>query len=423
MALLALGLNHDTASIDVRDRASVLDSDLPTANQELQALGAVRETAILSTCNRTELYVSLDSDEAAPVLDWWGERSGLAAQDLGAAAYQHWDRHAVEHLLRVACGLDSMVLGEPQILGQVKSAFQTARDAGSVGQTLEKLFQHTFGVAKQIRTAKPIGANSVSVAACAVELAKRIFSNIEKHQVLLIGAGETIELVARHLHAHGMHAPIVANRTVRRAESLARRFEGRGISLTQITDVLHEPDIIVTSTASPLPILGKGMLESAGKRRRHRPQLIVDLAVPRDVEPEVGNLEDVFLYSVDDLRDIIDENMASRRVAAVAAEQLVNEHVESFLAWQRSLGAVSLIRDYREHAQHMRDAAVIEAKRRLAAGEDQSEVLARMANQLTNRLLHQPTRMLHSAAVNGDQDLIDAASTLLGAAANDSENK
>ena len=315
-------------------------------------------------------------------------------------------------MLRVASGLDSLVLGEPQILGQMKQAFTTAHEAGTVGQLLNRLFQHTFSVAKQVRTDTAIGASPVSVAFAAVSLAKQIFSDLSRHTALLIGAGETIELVARHLHESGIGRIIVANRTVERAHNLAAEFGGYAIALPEIPNHLAEADIVISSTASPLPILGKGAVESALKVRKHRPMLMVDIAVPRDIEAEVRDLEDVYLYTVDDLQSIIDEGLRSRQEAALQAEEIIDVQVGHFMGWLKSLESVDLIRRYRNSAEQQRDQVVEAALRQLQQGRAPDEVLRELGRQLTNKLMHTPCSQMKQAGYDGRTELLDAAREL-----------
>jgi len=320
MTLLALGLNHKTAPVDIRERLTFGPDVIVGALRSLTEQTPANEAVIVSTCNRTELYCAVDTcDAETPVRDWLGRFHGVEGPLIAPHLYVHLDRSAVQHLLKVASGLDSMVLGEPQILGQVKGAFQTACDAASAGRLLGRLFQHTFSVAKQVRTDTAIGSSPVSVAFAAVSLARQIFSDLSKQTALLIGAGETIELAARHLHQHGVGRIIVANRTVERAHSVAAQFDGFAIGLTELSAHLPEADIVVSSTASPLPVLGKGAVENALKRRRHRPMFMVDIAVPRDIEPEVDQLSDVYLYTVDDLQGVVEEGLRSRHRAAEQA--------------------------------------------------------------------------------------------------------
>ncbi|MCB2264451.1 MAG: glutamyl-tRNA reductase [Candidatus Thiosymbion ectosymbiont of Robbea hypermnestra] len=415
MAILAIGLNHNTAPVEIRERVAFGPDILVGALRGLTGLAPVREGLILSTCNRTELYCSLHPDAGGeqPVIDWLGRFHGLDPAHLLPYLYTRLDHAAVSHLLRVTSGLDSMVLGEPQILGQVKTAFRIARDSGATGKLLGRLFQNAFAVAKQIRTDTAIGNSPVSVAFAAVGLARQIFSDLSAQTALLIGAGETIELAARHLCRHKIGRIIVANRTVERAHGLAVRFGGSALALTAVADRLPEADILITSTASPLPILGKGTVERALRRRRHHPIFMVDIAMPRDIEPEVGELKDVYLYTLDDLRNLVLEGLHSRREAAGQAEEIVAFHTEEFLGWLRSLDAVTLIQDYRARVEQLRDQVLDKARRRLESGKPAEEVLGFLAHSLTNKILHQPSARLRQAGREGREELLEAANELL----------
>lgn len=412
MTLLALGLNHKTAPVDIRERVAFTPEKLPLALRELHTLNSVNEVAILSTCNRTEVYCGVEGEDTRKVREWFSGFHELNHADVEPYFYAHPDKHAVRHILRVASGLDSLVLGEPQILGQMKQAYSNANQAGTVGQLLNRLFQHTFSVAKQVRTDTAIGASPVSVAFAAVSLSKQIFSDLSSHTALLIGAGETIELVARHLHESGIGRIIVANRTVEKAHNLASEFGGYAIALSEIPEHLAEADVVISSTASQLPILGKGAVESALKKRKHRPMLLVDIAVPRDIESQVSELEDVFLYTVDDLQEIIQEGLRSRQEAAQQAEEIIDTQVTHFMNWLRSLGAVDTIRDYRQNAEQIRDEVVEQAVRQLQAGKDADQVLGELARQLTNKLIHTPCARMKQAGYDGQIELLDAAREL-----------
>ena len=412
MSLLALGLNHKTAPIEVRERITFGPDILAGALRGLSELTEVDEVAILSTCNRTEIYCKIKENGHEAVCNWLAQFHGIDSNRFSPYLYSHFDTDAIRHLLRVACGLDSLVLGEPQILGQVKQAFQSATTAGTIQKLLGKMFQHTFSVAKQIRTDTAIGNSPVSVAFAAVSLARQIFSDLSDQTALLIGAGETIELAARHLHQHGVGRIIVANRTIERAHTLAMQFDGFAISLTEMSSHLAEADIIIASTASPLPVLGKGAVESALKLRKHRPMFMVDIAVPRDIEAEVGDLNDVYLYTVDDLEEVIDENRRSRQEAAAQAEEIVDLNVDEFLAWLRSLDAVELINDYRSQAESVRDEVLKKAFQQLNKGKSPEEALNFLARTLTNKLLHTPSSQLRQAGSEGQTELLEAANTL-----------
>ncbi|MHA1568952.1 MAG: glutamyl-tRNA reductase [Alphaproteobacteria bacterium] len=413
MTLLAFGINLKTAPVEIREKVAFAPDKLQAALQDLLSRTAVNEAAIVSTCNRTELYVGLPDADNQDVIDWFGAYHALSREQIEPYLYTHLDNAAVQHILRVASGLDSLVLGEPQILGQIKDAYQTASQAGTIGQQLNRLFQHTFSVAKQVRTDTAIGSSPVSVAFAAVNLARQIFSDLGQHTALLIGAGDTIELVARHLNEQGVKRLIVANRTVERAQLLADQFDtGEAIALAEMPARLVEADIIISSTASQLPILGKGAVERALKSRKHRPMFMVDIAVPRDIEPEVGELSDVYLYTVDDLHEVIEEGRQSREEAAQQAEEIIDTQTEHFMGWLRSLDAVDTIRSCREKAEKLRDEALDNARRQLAAGKDPEEVMNELARSLTNKILHHPTVQMNRAAFEGREDMLDSAREL-----------
>jgi glutamyl-tRNA reductase len=412
MSLIAIGLNHTTAPVAIRERLTFGPDVIVAALRSVTERAGVDEAVILSTCNRTEVYCSQSGADPELTRDWLAEFHGLAVEDIAPYLYIHEGRQVVDHLLCVASGLDSLVLGEPQILGQVKHAFQTAHDAGRTGKLLTRLFQHAFTTAKQVRTDTAIGDSPVSVAFAAVSLARQIFTDLSKQTALLIGAGETIELAARHLSQNGVGRIIVANRTVARAQELAEQFDAFAISLTELPVHLSEADIVIASTASPVPVLGKGTVESALKRRRHRPMFMVDIAVPRDIEAEVAGLEDVYLYTVDDLDEVIRGNLKSRQDAAEQAGEIIQFQVDEFLAWMRSLDAIGLIQDYRRRACCIRDEVLSKAERMLAAGKPADEVLHYLAQTLTNKLLHTPSAKLREAGSNGQRDILEAANTL-----------
>ena len=413
MAFLALGINHKTASVAVRERVAFGPEQLVDALQQLCRVTPCREAAILSTCNRSELYLALDEARAEEILAWLAGYHGLNLDELRACAYIHSDNEAVRHMMRVACGLDSMILGEPQILGQMKDAYATAREAGTLGPLLGRLFQATFSTAKTVRTDTRIGENPVSVAFAAVSLAKQIFSDLQRSQALLIGAGETIALVARHLHEQGVKRIVVANRTLERASALAGEVGGHAVLLSAIPEELVNSDIVISSTASPLPILGKGAVESALKKRKHRPVFMVDIAVPRDIEPEVGELDDVYLYTVDDLHEVIAENLRNRQDAARAAEELVITGVGEFMLRLRERDSLDLLRSYRQRAEQLRDDELAKALRLLGNGTPAEEALAQLARGLTNKLLHAPSVQLKKFSAAGRQDALAVAQELL----------
>jgi len=412
MPLLAVGINHRTAPVHVREQVAFGPDQLPASLQRLAAAEGVREAAILSTCNRTEIYCALDSGHDGSVVRWLGDHHALDQSEFRKHLYTHPDAQAVRHLLRVASGLDSMILGEPQILGQVKAAYQNAAATGTLGNQLDRLFQHSFAVAKKIRTDTSIGASPVSVAFAAVGLTRQIFDDLEHRTALLIGAGDTIELVARHLAQQQIGRVIVANRTLDRAHQLATRLGGLAITLDEIPGQLSMADIVVSSTASAEPVLCHDGVEKALRVRKHRPMLIVDLAVPRDVEGSVSALEDVYLYTIDDLESLIAENLRTREEAAEQAEEIIDAQVDKFLAWQRSLDAVEAIRSLRQWAETTREAALTKAQRQLAAGHEPGEVMEQFARQLTNKLIHKPCLELREAGAEGREEVIEIVKAL-----------
>jgi glutamyl-tRNA reductase len=412
MHLLAFGLNHNSASIDVRERAAFTAERLENAILNLTARKDVSEATILSTCNRTEIYCRQQSAGSDSIHSWISEYSGLSPKEINDSVYLFPNDQAVKHAFRVASGLDSMVLGEPQILGQMKDAFAVAHRAGATGKILNRMFQHTFSVAKQVRTDTSVGTNAVSVAYAAVDLAKRLFNDLSSKVVLLIGAGETIELVARHLLQNGVKQIIVANRSIERAENLAREIRSEAISLGEIPARLYEADIVVASTASTLPILGKGAVESAIKKRKHRPMFMVDLAVPRDIESEVSSLRDVYLYTVDDLADVIDQNMNARKEAAIEAEKIIDLQVVRFMRWLNSLNSVPTVRSFRREIEEIRKRELDRAIKRLQSGTNPEDVLERLSRNLTGKFSHLPSKALRKADESGNAQLIGAMRTL-----------
>jgi glutamyl-tRNA reductase len=398
MSLYALGLNHHTAPLGVRERVVFHVERLGEALNEAKRKLAP-EAAILSTCNRTELYLSGDAEEAsrAAAGEWLARFHSVEPRELAPYLYVHPREQAVRHAFRVASGLDSMVLGEPEILGQMKEAARSAAAAGTLGTVLGKLFQRSFAVAKEVRSTTRVGANSVSMAAAAVKLAARIFPSLKDQKVLFIGAGEMIELCATHFAAQGPARITVANRTLERAQALAHRFSARAIELRELAAHLHEHDIVVSCTASSLPILGKGMVERALKARRRLPMFMVDLAVPRDIEQEVGELDDVFLYTIDDLQGIVQGNLDARRAAVEQAEAIIDTQVGQFMHWMQVRQSVPLIRALRDQAEDARRHEVERALRLLARGEDPKQVLEALSQGLTNKLMHAPTQALNEA--------------------------
>jgi glutamyl-tRNA reductase len=389
MAVWALGINHTTAPLDLRGRfAFALDQIGPTLQSLRGALARPPEAAILSTCNRTEIYCAGSQAEVEPTIDWLAQSGGVAPGLLRAHAYALQDGQAARHAFRVASGLDSMVLGEAQILGQLKNAVRVADEAGALGTTLNQLFQRSFAVAKEVRTSTEIGAHSISMAAAAVRLAGQLFEDLGQVRVLFVGAGEMIELAATHFAARNPKNITIANRTLERGEKLAGRFGGETMKLLDLPARLHEFDVVVSSTASQLPIIGLGAVERALKARKHRPMFMVDLAVPRDIEPEVKALEDVYLYTVDDLAHVVQTGHANRQAAVAQAEAIIDAGVQSFLHWMDQRGAVPLIQQLNAQADEWRTLELARARRLLARGEDVDAVLEALSRGLTQKMLH-----------------------------------
>ncbi|GHA06603.1 glutamyl-tRNA reductase [Arenicella chitinivorans] len=411
MHVLSVGLNHTTAPVEVRERAAFAAEHLDEALADIAKQTDIEEATILSTCNRTEVYCHVSDPKIDAVRHWLCNYHALNPDQVNPFLYTLPDHQAVRHAFRVASGLDSMVIGEPQILGQMKTAFATAHKNGTTGKVLNRLFQHTFSVAKEVRTSTHIGSHAVSVAYAAVALSKQIFSDISKQTVLLIGAGETIELTCRHLYAQGVRNIIIANRTVSRAAGLAAEFGATVISLHELPTRLPDADMVFSSTASTLPILGKGAFESALKKRRNNPMFVVDLAVPRDVEAEVGNLNNVYLYTVDDLNQVVNENLKSRQSAALEAEKIVEQHTLNFMHWFDNLQSIPTLRQLRDRTSQITQGELEAAQRRLQAGDDPSKVLEHFAHALSQKFMHHPTESLRQ---KHDDRLLEATRELFG---------
>lgn len=392
MALYTLGFNHLTAPLAVREQLAFQAEKVPAALTDLTRRQPIHEAAILSTCNRTEVYVNTEQPDSA--LQWLADYRQLLRRELEPYLYTYPEHDAVRHAFRVASGLDSMVLGEPQILGQMKEAARCAEEAGTLGTTLHKLFQSSFAVAKEVRSTTAIGQHSVSMAAAAVRLAERIFERIANQKILFIGAGEMIELCARHFAAQQPRQMVIANRTVERGEALAQQIGGQAIRLEELGERLAQFDIVVSCTASPLPILGLGLVERAIKTRRHRPMFMVDLAVPRDIEVEVGEMDDVFLYTIDDLGQVVKNGLESRQAALLDAEAIIDERVTVFLRWLSTRETVPVIRSLRDAIERMRRHEMEHALKRLAKGDDPGLVLDDFSHRLSNKFLHAPTQAL-----------------------------
>ncbi|MDR0274926.1 MAG: glutamyl-tRNA reductase [Burkholderiaceae bacterium] len=403
MAVWTLGLNHTTAPLDLRGRfAFALDQLAPALHGLRRSHAQHPEAAILSTCNRTEIYCASDAPQVGHTLDWLARSGQVSAPALREHTYVLEGSQAARHAFRVASGLDSMVLGEPQSLGQMKSAVRAAEDAGALGQTLNQLFQRSFAVAKQVRSSTEIGAHSISMAAAAVRLAAGLFEDMAAIGVLFVGAGEMIELAATHFAARSPKSISIANRTLERGEHLAGKFGAEVMRLADLPERLHEFDAVISCTASTLPIIGLGAVERALKKRRYRPMFMVDLAVPRDIEPEVGHLQDVFLYTVDDLAGVVEVGQASRQAAVAQAEAIIDAGVQSFMHWvdQRDPvhGVVPLIRQLNSQAEHWRALELAQARKRLARGEEAEAVLDSLTRALTQKMLHGALTELHAAS-------------------------
>jgi glutamyl-tRNA reductase len=410
MSLVVLGLNHRTAPIEVRERIVFDAGRLPQALASLAALPGLDEALIVSTCNRTELYCAGD-DRAAGVADWLTAQSGGHAA-LAGCLYRAEDAEAVRHLYSVAAGLDSLILGEPQILGQLKDAYRAAQQAGTAGSLLNRLFQNAFSVAKQVRSETAIGASAVSVASAGIQLARRIFSGFENHTALLVGAGDMIELAARHLHGQRIGRLIIANRSLNRAQRIAEGLQASTILLDAIAAHLPQADLVVCSTARPGHVIDLETVQAALVARRRRPMFMLDLAVPRDIDPRVRDLEDVYLFTIDDLQQVVDQNLKARQEEAGAARRIIDEDVARFMAGLKALDAVPAIRELRGQAEAARSQTLEQARRMLAAGHAPDEVLEYLAHTLTNRLLHAPSAALRDAAESGDESVREATTRL-----------
>lgn len=402
MPLVLFGLNHDSAPLKVRELVALSDEDLPAALKSLIARPEIEEAAILSTCNRTEIYCNTDAPHA--ILHWLQHFRGVTPDE--AHFYTKTDEEALRHLFRVASGLDSMVLGEAQILGQVKHAARVAQEEGTLGWLLHRALQHSFNVAKWVRTETSIGTESVSMATALLRVSVQVLGPMANQRVLLIGAGEMIALVATHLGRHAPKSLTIANRTLERGRAIAERFQATVIPLSEIALNFGEYDLVVASTASPLPIIGKGLVERAIKLRRHRPMVLVDLAVPRDIEPEVGAVEDVFLYTVDDLGRLIEAGQAVRQRAALEAKDTIDQEVADFRAWVNGRALVPVIRQLRAKLDTYRQAELERAKRLLQGGESPELVLEQLSMGLMNKFLHHPTQVLQAADPREHGDLL-----------------
>ncbi len=410
MAVWALGINHTTAPLDLRGRfAFAVDQVEPTLRALRDSFTREPEAALISTCNRTEIYCAGDKPQLEHTLDWLAQSGGVSSTLLRSHTYTMQDGLAARHAFRVASGLDSMVLGEPQILGQIKDAVRAAEAAGALGTTLSQLFQRSFAVAKEVRTSTEIGAHSISMAAAGVRLAGQLFEDLGQVKVLFVGAGEMIELCATHFAAKNPKSMSIANRTLERGEKLASRFGAEVMHLAELPDRLHEFDAVISCTASTLPIIGLGAVERALKRRKHRPMFMVDLAVPRDIEVEVKALEDIYLYTVDDLASVVQTAQASRQAAVAQAEAIVDAGVQSFMHWVDQRGSVPLIQQLNAQADEWRALELNRARKLLAKGEDVEAVLEALSKGLTQKMLHGAMAELRA----GDNEARERASAAI----------
>jgi glutamyl-tRNA reductase len=413
MPLHILGLNHNTAPVEIREQVVFTGDEIDRALAQLVALDGVAEAVVLSTCNRTEFYVETTADGLSLVRSWLQQDQGLS--DSACESLFTLDKEdAIRHLFRVACGLDSMVLGEPQILGQLKDAFRQAEQEGTVGSQLSRLFHHTFSVAKKVRTDTEIGTSPVSVAYAAVNLANQFFSSFSQHTALLIGAGVTIELVAKHLYAKDIGRLFVANRDIGRAQKLASHFDGFALPLSELEGTLPEADILISSTASTEPVVSFAQMKSAIKARRHKPVFAVDIAVPRDLDPDIRKLDDVYLYTIDDLDKVIMEGQSNREAAAIDADRILVDETQRYLSIERSKEVAPIITALRDHGDGIREQVLEQARRRLAKGADSNEVLEYVTSALLKKLLHQPSVRLREAGEKSDKEFINIVSDLFG---------
>jgi len=404
MYLMAYGINHKSAPLSVREQLAFHPEQTPEVLHALISREAVNEAVVLSTCNRTEIYTA--SNHHGAVKEWLSKQPRVSNHEISTFCYQYQGVDMVRHLMRVASGLDSMVLGEPQILGQIKHAYSIACDAGTVGGRLKHLFPAVFAASKQVRTKTAIGGDSVSIAYAVVQLARRIFSDLAQCKILLIGAGDTIELVATHLYGQGARQLIIANRTVERARKLSDQLQAHPIRIGDVPAYLTDSDIVITATASQLPILGKGTMESVLRQRKRRPIFMADLAVPRDIEPEVGQLEDIYLYNIDNLQSIVSQNLKNREEAARQAEAMIEMQATHYMRQLRVMNASDMIRKFRMQVEGVRDKELKKALDHLQRSNNPQAALASLAHNLTNKIMHQPTVKLREAAYYEQFDLL-----------------
>ncbi len=387
--IAVLSVNHAKAPVAVRERVAFAPNQLSDKLKELASLDTVEACVILSTCNRAEIYAIINDDQPTEILsDFLANTHDIPRMEIDPYLDYFEDNLALDHICNVACGLDSLVMGEPQILGQLKDAYHGAKEAGTLNKLLEKLFQHAFSTAKKVRTDTQIGSSPVSIAYCAVKLSEKIFADLSEQTVLLIGAGEMIELCAQHLNQKGVNNMIVANRTIENAQKIASEYDAKAISLKQFSSIIHEADIIISSTAASVPIIGKGLIESALKMRKHKPIFMLDIAIPRDIEPEVGQLNDVYLYTIDDLEQVVSDNIDSREKEKTLAQEIIVKQSQVFNQWLEVQPNEEVVQSYRSSANHIKEQVVVDALKRLNNGGDSEQIIKKLADQLTNKLLH-----------------------------------
>jgi glutamyl-tRNA reductase len=409
MPLFTIGISHHTAPIEIREKVAISRSEYSDCARELCALPGVEEIVILGTCNRTEIYCLSTTDGKQSLVDWIHRINDLSAGELDQHLYDHEGEAAARHLIRVASGLDSLVIGETQILGQLKEAWQQAHDAGSLGKVLDRLFQHTFNAAKAIRTQSGISDHTVSVAYTAVVLARQIFGDLKTQTVVLVGAGEMVQLCGRYLRDHGIDKLLIVNRSLGKAEELAAEMGATAMTLDQLGEALPRADILISSTASPDPVVMKADIKAALRKRRHRPMFLVDIAVPRDIDPQISKLKDVYLYTIDDLQQVVDENMEQRTAAARSASPDVDEAVKGFMRWLSGIRAARTLKRIRDQSHEFEQELTERALRKLEAGQNPADVLEQLTKTLTNKILHLPSKRLREAAETQDYEVLKAA--------------
>jgi glutamyl-tRNA reductase len=421
MPLFAIGISHHTAPIEIRERVAIPKAEFSERVGELCTYQGIEEVVVLGTCNRTEIYCLSAQSGLETVLEWIHRSNGITPGQLDGHIYTHEGEAAARHLVRVASGLDSLVLGETQILGQLKDAWQQAHDAGSLGKVLDRLFQHTFAAAKTIRTNSGISEHPVSVAYTAVVLARQIFGDLKTQTVVLVGAGEMVQLCGRYLRDHDIANLLILNRSLEKAEELAGELNATAMTLDRLDEALPRADILISSTASPDPVIRRPDVKKALRQRRHRPMFLVDIAVPRDIEPEIARLRDVYLYTIDDLQQVVDDNMHQRNEAARSALKDVDEAVQNFMRWLYGMRAARTLKKIREQSHEFEQELTERALNRLRAGQEPADVLQQMANTLTNKILHLPSKRLREAAEDQDYEVLKAADQIFRKESEDSE--